>query len=145
MKFPPDEHAMVQGLIDETYAKFTNVVADGPRAGPPEKRQRRQGAGRQLDGFRGRPRAFRQTGAGPRLRGSTRRFRRRGEQRGKNREHRPDANLVEYRERYDISNFLSMFGQSSQAHDIKLDLGTGHSEIAGRGALFSLAAAEELK
>jgi protease-4 len=34
-----------------------------------------------------------------------------------------DANLVEYREHYDLSNFLSMFGQSSQAHDIKLDLG----------------------
>ena len=37
--------------------------------------------------------------------------------------HIDNANLVEYRERYDISNFLSMFGQSSQAHDIKLDLG----------------------
>ena len=34
-----------------------------------------------------------------------------------------DANLVEYRERYDFSDFLSMFGQGSQAHDIKLDLG----------------------
>ena len=34
--------------------------------------------------------------------------------------HISDANLIEYRERYDISNFLSMFGQSSQAHDIKL-------------------------
>jgi formylmethanofuran dehydrogenase subunit C len=34
-----------------------------------------------------------------------------------------DANLVEYRERYDISDFLSMFGQSSQSHDIKLQLG----------------------
>jgi protease-4 len=34
-----------------------------------------------------------------------------------------NANLIEYRERYDISNFLSMFGQSSQSHDIKLDLG----------------------
>jgi len=34
-----------------------------------------------------------------------------------------DANLIEYRERYDIGNFLSMFGQSSASHDIKLDLG----------------------
>jgi len=33
------------------------------------------------------------------------------------------ANLVEYRERYDISNFLSMFGQSSKAPELKLDLG----------------------
>ena len=37
--------------------------------------------------------------------------------------HLKSANLVEYRERYDISDFLSMFGQSSQAHDIKLNLG----------------------
>jgi protease-4 len=37
--------------------------------------------------------------------------------------HLTDSNLIEYRERYDISNFLSMFGQSSQAHDIKLQLG----------------------
>jgi len=34
-----------------------------------------------------------------------------------------NANLVEYRERYDLSNFLSMFGESGQAHDIKLSLG----------------------
>jgi ClpP class serine protease len=34
-----------------------------------------------------------------------------------------DANLVEYQERYDISDFLSMFGQNSSAHEIKLDLG----------------------
>jgi len=34
------------------------------------------------------------------------------------------ANLIEYRVRYDISEFLRMFGQSeSAAHDIKLDLG----------------------
>ncbi len=37
--------------------------------------------------------------------------------------HIGNANLIEYRERYDISDFLSMFGQSSSAHDIKLDLG----------------------
>ena len=35
-----------------------------------------------------------------------------------------NANLIEYRERYDISEFLRLFGQSeSAAHDIKLDLG----------------------
>jgi hypothetical protein len=34
-----------------------------------------------------------------------------------------EANLIEYRERYDLSDFLSMFGQSGAAHDIKLDLG----------------------
>ena len=35
-----------------------------------------------------------------------------------------DCNLIEYRERYDISNFLSMFGQSGQSKDIKLQLDT---------------------
>ena len=34
-----------------------------------------------------------------------------------------DSNLIEYRERYDLSNLLSLFGQSSQSHDIKLNLG----------------------
>ena len=34
-----------------------------------------------------------------------------------------DANLIEYQEHYDLSNFLSMFGQSGKSHDIKLDLG----------------------
>ena len=33
------------------------------------------------------------------------------------------ANLIEYRERYDLSNFLSLFGESGQAKDIKLNLG----------------------
>jgi ClpP class serine protease len=37
--------------------------------------------------------------------------------------HIKNANLVEYRERYDFANFLSMFGQNGQAKDIKLDLG----------------------
>ena len=34
-----------------------------------------------------------------------------------------NANLVEYRVRYDISDFFRMFGQSESAHTIKLDLG----------------------
>jgi protease-4 len=38
--------------------------------------------------------------------------------------HIEDCNLVEYRERYDLSNFLSMFGQSGQSHNIKLQLDT---------------------
>jgi protease-4 len=34
-----------------------------------------------------------------------------------------NANLIEYRERYDISDLFSMFGQSSKAPEIKLDFG----------------------
>jgi ClpP class serine protease len=37
--------------------------------------------------------------------------------------HIADANLIEYRERYDLSDFLSMFGQSGAAHDVKIDVG----------------------
>ena len=33
------------------------------------------------------------------------------------------ANLIEYRERYDISNFLRLLGQTELSHDVKLDLG----------------------
>jgi len=33
------------------------------------------------------------------------------------------ANLIEYRERYDISEFLRLFGQSDSVHNIKIDLG----------------------
>jgi len=34
-----------------------------------------------------------------------------------------DANLIEYQEHYDLSNFSFDVRQSSKAHDIKLDLG----------------------
>jgi len=39
------------------------------------------------------------------------------------------ANLVEYRERYDLTDFLSMFGQSSKAPDLKLDLGVNFPKL----------------
>ncbi len=51
--------------------------------------------------------------------------------------HIGDANLIEYRERYDLSNFLSMFGQSGKAHDIKLDLGMDIPKLQA-GALYFL-------
>ena len=121
-EIPPEERAMVQGLIDETYGKFTNVVAEG--RGDAHALNKKEGAaladdwtdyadGRVLSGSQALDlglvdelgdfddtvdRALKITGL-------------------------DSANLIEYRERYDLSNFLSMFGQSSKAHDIKLDLG----------------------
>ena len=121
-EIPPEEHAMVQDLIDETYGKFTNVVAEGRSAA--HELNKKEGAaladgwmnyadGRVVSGSQALDlglvdelgdfddavdRALQIAGI-------------------------KDANLVEYREHYDLSNFLSMFGQSSQAHDIKLDLG----------------------
>ena len=121
-EIPAEERAMVQGLINETYGKFTNVVAEG--RGDAHALNKKDGAaladnwtdfadGRVVSGTQALDlglvdelgdfndtvdRALKIT----RL---------------------DSANLMEYRERYDLSNFLSMFGQSGQAHDIKLDLG----------------------
>jgi protease-4 len=106
-EIPAEEHAMVQGLIDETYQKFKDVVADG-RKHAHEKNQTEGHAlinnwtnyadGRVLSGTQ----AFKY---------------------GFVDELGDFDKAVEYRERYDISEFLRLFGQSGAAHDIKLDLG----------------------
>ena len=120
---PAEEHAMVQGLIDETYQKFRSVVADGRIAA--HKLNKTDGhaladnwtnfvdgrvfSGKQalvlgfVDQLGDFDDAVKQTKAIANIHNG--------------------ANLIEYRERYDLSNFLSMFGQSGQSHDIKLDLG----------------------
>ncbi len=121
-EIPPEEHAMVQNLINETYQQFKSVVADG------------RGAAHELNKHEGKALADDwQNYADGRVLS--------GKQaleiglvdelgdfddsvdRAMDIANIKSANLVEYRERYDLSNFLSMFGQSSQAHDIKLDLG----------------------
>jgi protease-4 len=123
-EIPPGEHAMVQALIDETYGKFKSVV----REGRGQAHDKNGVEGRALaDGWEsladGRVLSGRQAldnGFVDQL-GDFRDAVERAKQIsgiGDN-----DADLVEYRERYDISDFLSMFGQSSSAHDIKLDLG----------------------
>jgi protease-4 len=48
-----------------------------------------------------------------------------------------NANLVEYRMRYDISDFFRMFGQSESSHTIKLDLGTEFPKLRA-GELYFL-------
>jgi protease-4 len=119
---PPEEHAMVQALIDETFQKFKGVVRTG-RAAAHEKNK-----------AEGKPLAFEweNYADGRVLSGSQALSLGFVDQVGDfddavERAQRivniPDANLIEYRERYDISDFLSMFGQSGSAHDIKLDLG----------------------
>jgi len=120
---PPEEHALVQGLIDETYGKFKEVVADG------------RGAAYQLNKKEGRPLADNWTDFADGRVVSGREALEHGfvdevgdfddaVDRAKKIANIEDCNLVEYREHYDISNFLSMFGQSSQSHDIKLQLDT---------------------
>jgi protease IV len=119
---PPEEKAMVQALIDETFQKFKSVV----RTGRAEAHEKNKNEGRALafdwqDYADGRVLSGSQAlslGFVDQL-GDFDDAVDRAEQIA----HIPDANLIEYRERYDISDFLSMFGQTGAAHDIKLDLG----------------------
>ena len=119
---PPEEHAMVQSLIDETFQKFKGVVRTG-RAAAHEKNKAEGKAladdwedyadGRVLSGTQALTLGFvDQVGDFDDAVERTRKI-----------AHITDANLIEYRERYDLSDFLSLFGQSGAAHDIKLDLG----------------------
>jgi protease IV len=119
---PPGEHAMVQALIDETFQKFKSVVRTG-RAQAHEKNK-----------AEGRPLAFDwENFADGRVLSGTQALTlgfvdQVGDfddavDRTKQIMHIADANLIEYRERYDLSDFLSMFGQSGAAHDVKIDVG----------------------
>jgi protease-4 len=136
-EIPPEEHAMVQKLIDDTYQKFKDVVRDGRNAA--HKANGNEGKalapdwenyadGRVVSGDQAL-----QIGLVDEL----------GDfdaavKRAKTIANIHDgANLIEYRERYDLSNFLSMFGQSGKAHDIKLDLGMDIPKLQA-GALYFL-------
>jgi protease-4 len=121
-EIPAGEHAMVQALIDETFQKFKGVVRTG-RAAAHDKNKTEGRAladdwqdyadGRVLSGSQALQLGFvDQIGD----------FHQAVE-RTKTIAQIRDANLIEYRERYDISDFLSMFGQNGTAHDVKLDLG----------------------
>jgi protease-4 len=118
----PEERAMVQGLIDETYEKFKGVVADGRTAAHDlNKKEGTALADSWADYADGRVLSGKQAldlGLVDQL----------GDfddtvNRALEIARLKSANLVEYRERYDLSNFLSLFSQSSQSHDIKLNLG----------------------
>jgi protease-4 len=121
-EIPAGEHAMVQALIDETFQKFKGVVRTG-RAAAHDKNKAEGRAladdwqdyadGRVLSGSQALQLGFvDQIGDFDEAVSRTKTI-----------AHTGDANLIEYRERYDISDFLSMFGQSGAAHDVKLDLG----------------------
>ena len=121
-EIPAEERAMVQGLIDETYEKFKDVVADGRSAAHALNKK----AGKALaenwkDSADGRVLSGNQAlelGLVDELGNFDDAVDRAMEIAGVK-----SANLVEYRERYDFANLFSMFGQSSQAHEIQLTLG----------------------
>ena len=123
-EIPAGEHAMVQGLIDETFGRFKQVVADGRDAAHEKNKDEGKplasdwkdyADGRVLSGDQALQlglvdelgvfqdavdRAKKITGIS-------------------------NANLVEYRETVDLSSFLRLFGQSGETHagTVKLDLG----------------------
>jgi protease-4 len=117
-----EERQMVQGLIDETFAQFKEVVADG--RGDAHKANKSDGKalvddwkdyadGRVFSGQQALDLGFVDE-LGNFDDAVDRACKIAGVE---------NANLVEYRERYDISNFLSLFGQGAQAKDIKLNVG----------------------
>jgi protease-4 len=121
-EIPAEERAMVQGLIDETYQQFKSVVAEGRKAAHEKNKMEGRALvadwanyadGRVLSGTQACKLGF-VDGLGD-FRDAVKRAREIAGLR--------NANLIEYRERYDISNFLHLFGQSEMSHTIKLDLG----------------------
>jgi protease-4 len=121
-EIPPEEHAMVQHLIDETYQKFRGVVAEGrTSAHNMNKTDGHALANDWTNYVDGRVLSGKEAlslGFVDELGGFDDAVKR-----AKTIANIHNANLIEYRERYDLSNFLSMFGQSSKARALKLDLG----------------------
>lgn len=122
-EIPAGEHAMVQNLIDQTFDRFKQVVADGRAAAHKENKDEGQplapdwtnyADGRILSGDQAL-----KLGLVDQL----------GDfqdavNRAKTIAGIDTANLVEYHETYDISQFLRLFGQSESARGgVKLDLG----------------------
>ena len=121
-----EEREMVQGLIDQTYNRFKSVVAEG-RAGAHERNKRNaaKDQGRTL------ARDWEDYADGRVLSGSEA-FKLGFVDQNGNFEDAVDrakmiagirsANLVEFRQRYDISDLFRLFGQS-ESRVVKLDLG----------------------
>lgn len=122
-EIPPEERAMVQSLIDEVYGQFKQVVADGRKAAYDKNKEDGHALaddwadyadGRVLSG----PEALK-LGFVDKL-GN---FQTAVES-AKNIAGISEANVVKYEERYDLSDFFHMFGESkSEAKTIKVDLG----------------------
>ena len=125
---PAEEREMVQALIDETFQKFKGIVQDGRTAAHDlnKKEAKAENRGRALaDDW--------EDYADGRVVSGTQAYNLGlvdelgdfddAKERALAIARLKDANLIEYQERYDIANFLSMFGQNGQAKDIKLDLG----------------------
>jgi protease-4 len=121
-EIPPEEHAMVQALIDQTYARFKEVVAEGRavshRKNQPQGRVlasdwKEYADGRVLSGTQ----AY-DIGFVDELGNFQVAVKRAKKLAGM----RDGANLIQYRQRYDLSDLFRLFGKS-QTPVIKVDLG----------------------
>jgi protease IV len=140
-QIPPEEKAMLQGLIDETYAKFKSVVQEG-REQAHQKNKESKDKGRALSenweqfadgrvlsgteafklGFVDELGGFDEAVARARkLTGIT------------------SANVIEYQQRIDLSDLFRMFGKSD-AKAVKVDLGMEVPKLSA-GKLYFLSPA----
>lgn len=119
---PPEEHDMIQALIDETYSRFQAVVAEG--RGHAHQKNKEDGKtlardwkdyadGRVLSGSQAYDLGF--VDERGTFHDAVRRAKKLAGVAG-------EANLVQYRQRYDFSDFFRMFGKT-RAQVIKVDLG----------------------
>jgi protease-4 len=117
----PEERAMVQSLVDETYNKFKDVVESG----------RKWAQGKNKDKGRALTEDWREYADG-RILSGTEAFKLGfvdelgtfddAVTRAKNIAGIREANLIEYQQRYDLSDLLRLFGQS-EGKAVKIDLG----------------------
>ncbi|MEY2466934.1 MAG: protease [Verrucomicrobiota bacterium] len=113
-EIPPEERAMVQALINEVYGQFKTVVSDGRKdalaAGWEEYAD-----GRVLSGTEAKKLGFvDQLGN---FDDAVTQAKKLGNIVG-------DANLIQYQQRYDLGDFLRMFGETkSESRTLKVDLG----------------------
>jgi protease-4 len=124
-----EEKAMVQGLIDETYSKFKSVVQKG-RDRAHEKNKSASDPKDQGEPLRTDWRDF----ADGRVLSGTEAIKHGfvdqlgtfedAVERAKKIAHVPDgANLIQYQQRFDLSDLLRLFGKSDAKATIKVDLG----------------------
>ena len=120
---PVEERAMVQSLINEVYGDFKKVVENGRKDAHDHNKDCRVLAedwkdyadGRVLSGVEAEKLGF--VDKVGNFKDAVDAAKRLGEIHG-------DANLIRYEERYDLSDFFHMFGESkANAQSIKVDLG----------------------
>lgn len=122
-EIPPEEHEMVQKLINEVYVDFKEVVAEGRKAAHEAAPDGQALAddwadyadGRVLSGVQAQKLGF--VDEIGNFQTAVKRAKKISGIAG-------DANLIRYEQRYDISDFFRMFGESkTDVHTVKVDLG----------------------